>query len=87
MKGKYIDSTHIETIKKYVIYNGRVYTNPLNNPALDLLEAGYKDIVNTTMPSYNENEQKLVAHYEEKATTIEIQYEVVDLTEEEKELL
>jgi len=84
MKGKLIDSTHIKRFNPvYIEENGIIYTNPLHNPDVDLLALGYKDIVDTTKPSYNEETQVLTSHYVEKASTIEIVWEVRNLTQEE----
>ena len=79
MKAKYINENHVKVLNnRFIEEDGIIYTNPLNNPDVDLLACGYKDIVNGEIPTYNEDTQELVGTYEETANEIIVHYSVIE---------
>lgn len=64
-------------LKKYnggfVVLNNRIYTNPTEET---IRKAGYKDVVYSDMPEYDEETQYLAEVYTEDDTTIYVGYEV-----------
>lgn len=67
------------TLKKFkggfVVLDNRIYTNPTEET---VRKAGYKDVVYSDMPEYNEATQYLAEVYTEDDTTIYVGYEVKD---------
>ena len=73
-----------ELTNNYVIYEGRVYTNPINHPSKPLEKLGYKQFVIDDMPTIDTMEQKIVRKYKVINDVIHRSWEVKDLTEAEK---
>lgn len=69
--------------RHYIEYNGRIYTNPINNPNLNKADLGYKELVVDALPSFDQNTQCVEMHYTETDTQIVRGWSVRDLTEEE----
>ena len=69
-------------LKKYnggfVVLNNRIYTNPTEET---IRKAGYKDVVYSDMPEYDEETQYLAEVYTESETesAILVSYEVKDI--------
>lgn len=65
------------TLKKFnggfVVLNNRIYTNPTEET---IRKAGYKSVVYSDMPEYDEETQYLAEVYTEDDTTIYVEYEV-----------
>ena len=72
-----------DTLKKYnggfVVLNNRIYTNPTEET---IRKAGYKSVVYSDMPNYDEATQYLAEVYTEDNTTIYVDYEVKDIEED-----
>ena len=67
----------------YIEHNGTIYTNPLNNPNINLKELGYKPLVVNNIPEHDTDTQKVVMKYVETDNQITRTWEVQDLTEQE----
>ena len=81
---KLINETTIDGLNpNYINHNGTIYTNPLNNPNINLKELGYKPLVVNEMPNHNPDTQKVVMKYVETDNQITRTWEVQDLTEQE----
>ena len=81
----FINENEIEELtNNYVIYEGRVYTNPEKHPSKPLEKLGYKPFVIDDMPTIDTMEQKIVRKYKVIDDVIHRSWEVKDLTEEEK---
>ena len=82
---RFINENEIEELtNNYVIYEGRVYTNPEKHPTKPLEKLGYKQFVIDDMPTIDTMEQKIVRKYKVIDDVIHRSWEVKDLTEEEK---
>lgn len=81
MFGKIIDGKLVVAGKKIQIENGWI-TNPTEE---DLKANGYKEVSTTEKQSYDNESEKLVEKYTDNGKGIEITYEKVKLSEEEKE--
>ena len=82
---RFINENEIEELtNNYVIYEGRVYTNPENHPTKPLEKLGYKPFVIDEIPTYDAMEQKIVRKYKVINNVIHRSWEVENLTEEEK---
>lgn len=71
----------------YVEYNDRIYTNPLNNPQIDISALGYKEFVIDDLPTFDKDNETVVRYYQEKNGKIHRSWRVRELTEEEKQAL
>ena len=81
-----INENEIEELtNNYVVMDGRVYTNPEKHPLKPLDKLGYKKFVIDDMPTYDSENQKVVRVYKVIDDIIHRSWEVVDLTEQEKE--
>ena len=81
---KIIDEQNIEELANdYIVVDGVVYTNPKNNPNIDIGALGYKQLFIDDFPEYNVEKQKLVRHYYDDGKLIHRAWRVVNLTEEE----
>ena len=69
-----------DTLKKYnggfVVLNNRIYTNPTEET---VRKAGYKDVVCSEKPQYDEETQYLETVYSENDAVIHEDYEVKDI--------
>lgn len=78
MLGKIIDGRLV--IAGQIVKDGNT---TITNPTEEMLrELGYKEVSYTEKPSFDEEEEKLQEVYTD-GKTIEVSYEVVDLTDEE----
>lgn len=83
---RFINENEIEELtNNYVVMDGRVYTNPEQHPLKPLDKLGYKKLVIDDMPTYDSENQKVVRKYKVIDDIIHRAWEVVDLTEQEKE--
>lgn len=83
---RFINENEIkELTNNYVVMDGRVYTNPEQHPLKPLDKLGYKKFVIDDMPTYDSENQKVVRVYKVIDDIIHRSWEVVDLTEQEKE--
>ena len=81
---KKLNDTEIKDLNPYYLeHNGTIYTNPLNNPNINLKELGYKPLVVNDIPNHNPDTQKVVMKYVETDNQITRTWEVQDLTEQE----
>lgn len=69
----------------YIEHNGTIYTNPLNNPNINLKELGYKPLVVDNMPTYDQDNEKVIMFYQDKGNAIHRCWRVEPLTEQEKQ--
>ena len=69
----------------YIIVDGVVYTNPKNNPNIDLNELGIKPLFIDDFPSYDPDTQKIEVHYYDGGENIHRAWRVINLTKEEIE--
>lgn len=85
---KKLNDTEIKDLNPYYIeHNGTIYTNPLNNPNLNLKALGYKELVVNDMPTIDNETQTIEMYYEETENNIYRKWRVRNLTEEEKEAM
>ena len=63
----------------FVVYNNRIYTNP-KEEVIRLV--GYKDLVYSEKPEYDEGTQYLKEVYTEDDNSIKVGYEILDISEE-----
>ena len=59
MKAKFINENKIEYLDCSIVMDGKVFTNPENNPSITkamLKQQGYVDVVVGTKPELSENE-------------------------------
>ena len=83
---RFINENEIEELtNNYVVMDGRVYTNPINHPSKPLEKLGYKPLVIDEMPTYDSENQKVIRKYKVINDVIHRSWEVLDLTEQEKE--
>lgn len=83
---RFINENEIEElINNYVVLDNRVYTNPENHPLKPLDKLGYKQFVIDDIPIIDSMEQKIIRKYKVINNVIHRTWEVIDLTEEEKE--
>lgn len=80
MYGKIVDGKLVVAGKKIQIENGWI-TNPTEE---DLRKLGYKEIEYNDKPSYDIENQKLKETYTENENKIIVNYEIIELTDEEK---
>ena len=81
---KILNEQEIEELNPlYIKHEGMVYTNPLNNPNVDLSELGYKELVVDNFPTYDTENEKVVMFYQDKGNAIHRSWRVEQLTEEE----
>lgn len=75
---EFINENQIKEFKgDFVVIDNRIYTSP----TAELIKvAGYKPLVYTEQPEYNEN-QYLESYYFDGDETIEVRYNVVDIPE------
>lgn len=84
MKAKFINQYEIKKFnEKYVIVDGRIYTNPLENPNKPLDMLGYKDLIETEPPIVEEENKYASPYYEETETQIIQKWEVKEFEVEE----
>ena len=82
---RFINENEIEELtNNYVVYDGRVYINPENQPTKPLDKLGYKKFVIDDIPIYDFMEQKAIKKYKVIDDVIHRTWEIVDLTKEEK---
>ena len=82
---RFINENEIEELtNNYVIYEGRVYTNPEKHPTKPLEKLGYKQFVIDDMPTIDTMEQKIVRKYKVIDDVIHRSWGVKNLTEEER---
>lgn len=75
----------VELTNNYVVMDDRIYTNPINHPSKPLEKLGYKQFVIDDMPTCDSENQKVIRKYKVINDVIHRSWEVVDLTEQEKE--
>ena len=81
MKAKFINENKIEYLGKSIIYEGRVYTNPLHNSNLpkEALK-DYKDVIDSGIPVYNYDTQYIEVFYTD-GNVITKNYKVIDFAQ------
>ena len=75
----------IEYEPNYIIIDGVVYTNPENNPDIDLNALGIKHLFIDDMPKYDVETEKIIRYYYDDGKLIHRAWKVEKLTEEEIE--
>lgn len=65
----------------FVVYNNRIYTNPKEEV---IRLAGYKNLVYSEVPEYNEEIQYLNSTYTEDEYNIYVNYEIVNICDDEQ---
>ena len=81
---KKLNDTEIKELNPYYLeHNGTIYTNPLNNPNINISELGYKPLVVENLPTYDTENEKVIMKYVETDNQITRTWEVQDLTEQE----
>ena len=77
---KFISETEIKPYKGgFVVMDNRIYTNPTEET---LRKAGYKNLVESETPDYNEEKQYLETKYKD-GEVITVVYEAKDIPTEE----
>lgn len=83
---KMISENEIEELNPdYIIIDGVVYTNPKNNPNIDLNALGYKNFFIDDVPTYDGETQKVERYYYVNGDTIHRGWKIYNLTKEELE--
>ena len=73
---KFISETELKPYKGgFVVMDNRIYTNPTEET---LRKAGYKNLVESEMPEYDEEKQYLETKYKD-GEVITVIYEVIDI--------
>ena len=81
-----VNENEIEELNpSYIIIDGVVYTNPTNNPNIDLKSLGYKHFFIDDVPSHDGETQKVERYYYENGDTIHRGWKIYNLTKEELE--
>ena len=79
---KFVSEYEIEPYKgSYVVIDNRIYTNPTDET---VRKAGYKDLVESEMPEYDEQTQYVQTKYID-GDVITTEYEVCDIVIPEEE--
>lgn len=79
---KFVSEMEIKPYKGgFVVMDNRIYTNPTEET---LRKAGYKNLVESEMPEYDEEKQYLETKYKD-GEVITVIYEVIDIPTEETE--
>ena len=79
MLHKFINENKIEPYKGgFVVINNRIYTNPTEET---LRKAGYKNLVESETPEFDEETQYLETKYKD-GEVITVIYEVIDIPTE-----
>lgn len=87
MLAKMINENEIEELNSdYIVIDGVVYTNPKNNPNINLEALGYKQLVINDIPEYDVETQKAVRYYYSNGDTIYRGWRIYNLTKKELEL-
>lgn len=81
MYGKIIDGRLVLAGNIITNKDGGITTNPKKQ---DVIALGYKEIEHTEKPIYDIENQKLNEVYNEQKNKIVINYEIIELTDEEK---
>lgn len=83
---KMISENEIEELNPdYIIVDGVVYTNPKNNPDIDLKALGYKNFFIDDVPEFDGETQKAERYYYDNGDTIHRGWKIYNLTKEELE--
>lgn len=83
---KMISENEIEELNPdYIIVDGVVYTNPRNNPNIDLKALGYKNFFVDDVPEFDGETQKAERYYYDNGDTIHRGWKIYNLTKEELE--
>ena len=73
---KFVSETEIKPYKDgFVVMDNRIYTNPTEET---LKKAGYKNLVESEMPEFDEQTQYLETKYKD-GDVITVVYEVIDI--------
>lgn len=81
---KFVSETEIKKYKGgFVVMDNRIYTNPTEET---LRKAGYKNLVKSEMPEFDEEKQYLETKYID-GEVITVIYEVIDIPTEEAEVI
>lgn len=74
---KYVNEHEIKSYKgDFVVIDNRIYTNPTEET---IRRAGFKDLVETELPEYDEQTQYLETKYKD-GDVITVVYEVLDIS-------
>lgn len=83
---KMISENEIEELNPdYIIVDGVVYTNPKNNPNIDLKALGYKNFFVDDIPEFDGETQKAERYYYDNGDVIHRGWKIYNLTQEELE--
>ena len=81
---KFINENRIEAFKgDFIVVNNRIYTNPKEE---HIRMAGYKELVPSEMPTYDEETQYVATKYKD-GDKIAVEYTVEDIPEVEEEFV